>query len=208
LLIETNGKEDIMNCEKFRKLLDKANEMAENNIWGEKAYVINLKIWAVDNNNFTACTRLAKYYKLINNIPEAKRMYLKALEIYPNNLGVRNNLNEIKKLYEETKFIDELATSRECYFSGQKLTQKGHHWLASECYFKAYSIEPLLKYGVSLGKSYRKLGEHDKIKKLYKNLMDSNPSFDIIEDIKVEFEELLKGKIFEQKKENLVYDCC
>lgn len=191
-----------MNCEKFRKLIDKSNEMATNNLWGEKSYVINEKIWEMDNNNFTACTRLAKYYKLNDNMTDAKRMYLKALEIYPNNYGVKNKLNEIERLHEETKFIDELITSRECYNSGQNLSQKGHHWLARECYSKAYSIEPLLEYGVALAKSYSELGEHYKIKRLYKELMDSNASLDIIEDIKVDFVELLKDKKFEQKIEN------
>ena len=183
-----------MNCEKFRKLLDKANEMAANNIWGEKAYVINKKIWDIDNNNYFACTRLAQYYTLNDNIPDAKKMYLKALEIYPNNYEVKNNINEIERLHGKTKFINELTTSRECYNSGRELTQKGHYWLARACYIKAYGIEPLLKYGISLAKNYSKLGEHDKIKKLYKELMDNNPSRDIIEDIRVGFKELLKDK--------------
>jgi tetratricopeptide (TPR) repeat protein len=185
-----------MNCDNLRKLLDKANEMAANNIWGEKAYALNMKIWEAENNNFAACTRLAKYYKLNHNIPDAKRMYLKASEIYPKNQGAKNNLNEIERLHKETKFIDELTTSEECYYSGQKLTQRGHYWLAGECYFKAYSIEPLLKYCVGLAKSYSKLGEHNKIKELYRELMDNNPSLDTIEDIEVEFEELLKDKLY------------
>jgi len=189
-----------MKCENLRKLLDKANEMAANNIWGRKAYVINKKIWEADNNNFTACIRLGKYYKLNDNITDATKMYLKALETYPNDYIVKSNLIEIERLHKETKFIDELTTSRECYNSGRKLTQKGHHWLASECYFKAYSIDPLLIYGVSLARSYGKLGKHDKIKRLYKDLMDRNKSLDIIEDIKFEFAELLKYKKFGQSK--------
>lgn len=192
-----------MNCDNLRKLLDKANEMAANNIWGGEAYAINMKIWEADNNNFTACTRLGKFYKLNDNIPDAKKMYLKALEIYPNDYGVKTNLIEIERLHKETKFIDDLKTSRECYNSGRKLTQRGHHWLASECYFKAYRIEPLLIFGVSLARSYDKLGKHDKIKRLYKELMDRNTSLDIIEDIKVEFAELLKYKKFKQKKVNI-----
>ena len=183
-----------MNCDNLRKLLDKANEMAANNIWGEKAYALNMKILGL--YNFTAITRLATYYKLNDYLPDAKRMCLKALEIYPKNHGVKSNLNEIDRLNKETKFIDELTTSRECYYSGQKLTQRGHYWLAREYYFKAYSIEPLLKYGVGLAKSYSKLGDHDKIKELYRELMDNNPSLDIIEDIEVEFEELLKDKLY------------
>ena len=183
-----------MNCENLRKLLDMSNEMALNNLWGEKSYIINMKIWGMDNNNFTTCIRLAKYYKLNDNMPDAKRMYLKALEIYPDNYVAKINLREIERLHEETKFIDELVTSRECYNSGQKLAKKGRYWLARECYLKAYSMEPLLEYGVGLAKSYSKLGEHNKIKKLYKELIDNNPSLDTMEDIEDEFEELLKAK--------------
>jgi len=192
-----------MNCVNLRKLLDKANEMASNNIWGIKAYIINMKIWEADNNNFTACIRLGKFYKLNDNIPDAEKMYLKALEIYPNDYGVKNILVEIERLHKETKFIDDLTTSRECYNSGRKLTQKGNHWLASVCYFKAYCIEPLIIYGVSLARSYGKLGKHDKIKRLYKDLMNRNTSLDIIEDIKFEFAELLKYKKYEQSKINI-----
>jgi tetratricopeptide (TPR) repeat protein len=200
LCIETKGNEDIMNCENLRKLLDQSNELAESNIWGPKAFAINMRIWGADNNNFTACTRLANYYKIDDNIPDAKKMYLKALEIYPNNYGVKNNLYEIERLQEKTKFIEKMTTSNECYNSGRKLTQKGHHWLASKCFFKAYGIEPLLKYGVSLAKSYNKLGKYEKIKKLFNDLMDRNTTLDIIEDIKVEFVELLKYREFEHKK--------
>lgn len=189
-----------MNCENLRNLLDKANEMAANNIWGGKAYAINMKILGADNNNFTACNRLAQYYKLNNNRSDAKKMYLRALEIYPNNHVVKNNLNEIERINKETKFIDRLTTSRECFDSGRKLTREGHHWLAGECYFKAYGIEPVLKYGISLAKSYIKLGKQNKIKELFKELMDSSPSLEMKEDIKVEFAELLKGWKEEKEK--------
>lgn len=183
-----------MNCEKLRKLFENANEMAANNIWEEKAYVVNKKIWDADNYNFVTCTRLARYYRLNGNIPDAEKMYLKALEIYPNDYVVKMNLYEIEKLHKETKFMDELTTSRECHESGRKLTQKGHYWLARACYLKAYHIDPLLKYGVSLAINYSKLGEHDKIKKLYKELMDNNTSLDVIEDIKFGFKGLLKDR--------------
>ena len=96
--------------------------------------------------------------------------------------------------------MDKLTTSSDCYNSGRKLTQKGLHWLARGCYFKAYSLEPLLKYGVSLAKSYSKLGNYDRIKTLYKELMNNNTSLDIIEDIKIEFVELLKGERNVQEK--------
>ena len=84
-----------MDNEKFRKLVDKAGKMATLNIWGENAFKINMAILRVDGNNSAACTRLAKYYKLNDNIAEAKNMYLKALEIDPQNRGAINNLDDM-----------------------------------------------------------------------------------------------------------------
>jgi tetratricopeptide (TPR) repeat protein len=188
-----------MNCLNLRKLVDKSNDLAANNKWEGETYVVNMKIWIADNNNFTACTRLAKYYKLNDNIPDAKRMYLNALEIFPNNYGVKNNLIEIERIIEETKFIEEFTTSRECYNSGRKLTINGHHWLAMKCYLKAFSIEPILEYAVSLARGYSKLGKQDKINRLYKELMNSCLLIDK-EELKFEFAELLKGWKVEQVK--------
>ena len=90
-----------MNCINLRKLIDKANEMAAKNIWSDKAYLVNMKIWNADNYNFTACTRLAQYYKLNDKMLDAKKMYFKALEVYPNDYGVKNNLIELERLQEE-----------------------------------------------------------------------------------------------------------
>jgi tetratricopeptide (TPR) repeat protein len=182
-----------MTTENLNKLIDRAGEMALRNIWEEKAYKINMTILKYDNNNFAACTRLAKYYKLNEDVQEAKEMYLRALEINPESQGVKNNLNEIQREVDEKKFISELTTVKELSTSGQKLSQKGNHRLAMKCYFKAFKMEPLLKTGVSLAKSYNKLGQHDEIKKLYKELVNSNKALDV-DTIKVEFEGILKNK--------------
>jgi tetratricopeptide (TPR) repeat protein len=90
-------KRGYMNNANLKKLMDKAGKMALLNIWGENAYKINMAILKADHNNSAACTRLAKYYKLNNNIPKAKKMYLKALKINPNNRGAINNLYDIEK---------------------------------------------------------------------------------------------------------------
>jgi pentatricopeptide repeat protein len=183
-----------MTNENLGKLKVKAGEMAVNNIWGEKSYQINMKILEGDINNFAAYTRLAKYHRLSDNINDAEKMYLKALEINPNSQGVKNNLNEIERYHMETKFIDDLTTSKELCNSGLKLTQKGSYRLAMKCYLKAYSIEPVIKNGVSLAKSYNKLGDYNKIKDLYKELMDNNSLPDVVKYIKDIFEEILNGK--------------
>ena len=184
-----------MTTENLNKLIDRAGEMALRNMWEEKAYKINMTILKYDNNNFAACTRLAKYYKLSDNIQDAKEMYMRALEINPESQGVKNNLNEIQREDDETKFISDLTTVKELSSSGQKLTQKGNHRLAMKCYFKAFKMEPLLKTGVSLAKSYNKLGRHDEIKKLYKELVNNNSSLEVVTNIKVEFDEILKNRI-------------
>lgn len=190
-----------MNCANLRKLIDKSNEIAAKKIMSEKVYVVNMKIWVVDNYNVTACKRLAQYFIFNDNLSEAKRMYMKALEIYPNDRGLRRNFNEIIRIQAESEFIGNLTSSNECYNLGRKLTQQGLHWLARGCYFKAYSLEPSLKYGISLAKSYSKLGNYDKMKILYKELRNNNPSHEIIEDIEFEFMELLKGKRNIRKKQ-------
>ena len=183
-----------MTTENLNKLIERAGEMALRNMWEEKAYKINMTILKYDNNNFAACTRLAKYYRLSENIQEAKGMYLRALEIDPESQGVKNNLNEIQRESDDTKFISELTTVKELASSGQKLTQKGNHRLAQKCYFKAFNMEPLLKHGVSLAKSYNKLGQKEEIRKLYKQLVNGNKSVEDISTIKDEFEEILKNK--------------
>lgn len=183
-----------MTSENLNKLINKAGEMALSNIWEEKAYKINMTILKYDNNNFAACTRLAKYYKLSENIEDAKVMYLRALEINPESQGVKNNLYEIQREADETNFVDNLTTAKELFSAGQKLTQKGNHRLAQRCYAKGFKMEPILKYGVSLAKSYNKLGQQEEIKKLYKELVNNNSSITVINNIKVEFDEILKSK--------------
>jgi tetratricopeptide (TPR) repeat protein len=183
-----------MTSENLSKLIDRAGEMALRNMWEEKAYKINMAILKYDNNNFAACTRLAKYYKLSENIQDAKVMYMRALEINPESQGVKNNLNEIQREADETKFVSDLTTCKELFSSGQKLTQKGNHRLAMKCYFKAFNMEPVLKHGVNLAKSYNKLGQQNEIKNLYKELIKNNSSIDVINNIKVEFDEILKNK--------------
>lgn len=92
-----------MNNVNLAKLVDKAGEMALRNIWGDNAYKINMAILKMDHNNCAACTRLAKYYRLNDNIAEAKNMYLKALDIDPTNRGAINNLNDIEKDQKKNK---------------------------------------------------------------------------------------------------------
>jgi Flp pilus assembly protein TadD len=83
------------------RLIKKAGEMALHDVWGENAYKINMAILHLDKNNTAAYTRLAKYYKLTDNIAEAKNMYLKALEIDPRNRGAINNLTDMEKKQKE-----------------------------------------------------------------------------------------------------------
>lgn len=97
-----------MNNVNFKKLVKKAGEMALRNIWGESAYKINMAILRIDHNNCAACTRLAKYFKLNDNITGARNMYLKALEIDPENRIAINNLNDFEKDEKERNAIGKI----------------------------------------------------------------------------------------------------
>ena len=99
-----------MNNVDLQKLVDKAGKMALGNIWGENAYKINMAILKIDHNNCAACTRLAKYYKLNDNMAEAKNMYLKALDIDPNSRVAINNLSDIEKDQKESEAVDKINT--------------------------------------------------------------------------------------------------
>jgi len=177
----------MMNSVKLQKLVDKAGEMALRNMWGENAYKINMAILQMDHNNSAACTRLAKYYKLNDNITEAKNMYLKALEIDPNNRGAINNLNDIERDQQENNTVDQIKTAGELFRTGQNSMLKGKYRLAVKLFSKAYSIEPQLKYAVSLAGVYRKMGKHDSVEKLYRQLIDANHMEADIEAINNEF---------------------
>lgn len=175
----------------LQKLVDKAGDMAVRNVWDEAAFEINMKILEIDDNS-GACTRLAKFYMLNDNLADAKMMYIKALEINPRNQGAMNNINSIEENQKEMQFIENMETGKELFKAGQDMVKKGKYRLAVKCYLKAYEIEPLLKYTISLGRAYYKLGEHDKIKKLYRELIEKNSSQDNIDAINVGFGALLK----------------
>ncbi len=181
-----------MNKNLLEKLVSKASEMALANKWGENAFKINMMILEMDSMNSAACTRLAKYFKLHNNWPEAKNMYSKALEINPNHQGARNNLIEIEKYENEKEFVDKLTTSRAANDAARSLAQKGKYELSIKCLQKAYTIEPLLKYAVSLAKIYSKIGKHEEVNKLYKQILDKDLSLKDIDAINSEFTVLLQ----------------
>lgn len=188
-----------MNKVNFQKLVDQAGEMAVGNIWGENAYEINMEILKIDQNNSAACTRLAKYYMLNDNITEAKNMYLKALIINPNHQGAINNLNEIEKNQRENEQVDKITTTKELFKEGQSSIKKGKYKLAVKLLLKAYSMEPLLTYAVSLASVYKKMGEYDRIEKLYKQLIDKSHIKEEVLAINYEFKTLgVKVKILSE----------
>lgn len=181
-----------MNNDVLSSLVSKATEMALANMWGEDAFKINHMILDLDNSNSAACTRLAKYYKLQDNFTEAKKMYSKALEINPNNQGARNNLLAIEKFENEEEFLQKITTDVEANDAARSLAKAGKYDLMIKCLKKAYSINPLVKYAVSLGKVLKKIGRYDDLKKLYEELCESNQSEQNISLLKTEFTELLQ----------------
>jgi len=174
----------------LQKLIDKAREMALCNVWSEKAYKLNMAILKRDKNNCAACTRLAKYYKLNNNIEEAKNMYLRTLDIDPEHRGAINNLDAMRKDREETEKVEQITTIKELLKEGQRSMLKGKYKLAVKLFVKAYSTEPLLKHAVSLASAYKQLGKFDRIEELYKQLIESTRKKAEIEAINIEFKML------------------
>ena len=174
----------------LQKLVDKAGEMARHNIWGEKAYKINRVILKMDRENTAACTRLAKYFRLLGDMTEAKNMYLKALEIDPGNLGAINNLEDLERDQKECDAVEKINSIGELFKEGQKSVSKGKYNLAVKLFSKAYGMEPLLMYAVGLAGAYKKLGEYDRIEKLYCQLIDSHPEETDVSAINKEFKGL------------------
>lgn len=181
-----------MNKILFDKLVNTASSMALSNKWGEKAFKINMMILKMDSSNSPAYTRLAKYFRLNNNLTEAKNMYSKALEINPNSQGIKNNLIEIQTYQDDKEFVDNLPTSREAYDAARNLVQKGQYRLSTKCFIKAYNLDPLLKYALALARVYKKLGKYDDIKKIYNQLLNNNPSQDNIDQINSKFAVLMQ----------------
>jgi tetratricopeptide (TPR) repeat protein len=171
----------------LQKLVDKAGEMALNNMWGEKAYKVNVAILKMDRNNCAAYTRLAKYYKLNDNTLKAKSMYLKALNIDPNNRGAINNLSDMDKDEKESDAVDQIKSTKELLKEGQSSMLKGRYNLAAKLFSRAYSIEPLLTYAVSVANAYKKMDQYDKIEKLYHQLIEESSVQSEVEAIDNEF---------------------
>lgn len=149
-----------------------------------------MAILKLDPYNCDACTRLAKYYKLNDNIAEAKNMYLKALEIDPDNRGAINNLNKMEKEQKEDDAIKQIQTIENLLREGQKAMRKDRHKRAVKLFEKAFGLEPSLKHAVSLADAYEKTGRYDKIEKIYRQLIDDNSKQHDIEAIEKEFKAL------------------
>lgn len=174
----------------LQNLIDRAGKMALHNIWGENSYKINKAILKRDPNNCAAYTRLVKYYRLDNNIEEARNMYLRALEIDPSNRGAINNLNEIEKELKENDAVNQIQTIGDLFKEGQNSMLKGRYRMAVKLFAKAFELEPSLRHAVSLAEVYKKVGRYDSIEKIYRKLIDDNSNQNDIEAIENEFKAL------------------
>lgn len=179
-----------MSIMNLQNLMDKASEMALGNIWSDNAYKVNRAILKIDNKNCSAYTRLAKYYKMNENIPEARNMYLKALDIDPNNRLAKNNLNDIKKDEQDTETVGNINTTSELLKQAKSSMLKGRYKLAVKLYTKAYGMDPLLVYAVGIANAYKKMSHYDGIDALYKTLIDGSNGKTDIEAINNEFKTL------------------
>jgi tetratricopeptide (TPR) repeat protein len=164
--------------------------MASLNIWGENSYKINMAILKLDPYNCAACTRLAKYFKLGDNMAEAKSMYLRALEIDPKNRGAINNLSELEKDQKEEDAVNQIQTIGDLLREGQKAMLKDRYTLAVKLFAKVFGLEPSLRHAVSLAGAYEKVGRYDRIEKVYRQLIDDNSGKNDVEAIENEFRTL------------------
>lgn len=174
----------------LQKLIVIAGKMALRNVWGEDSRKINMAILKLDPANCAAYTRLAKYYKLDGKMDEAESMYLKALEIDPDNRGAINNLHEIEKDRKENEAVGKIQSVGGLLKEGQSHMQKGRYNLAAKLYQKAYGMEPSLINAVSLAGALKKAGEYDRIEKLYLELIGNKSVQADVNAIDSEFDAL------------------
>ncbi len=174
----------------LQDLVDRAGNMALNNIWGENSYKINMDILKLDPNNCAAYTRLAKYYKLDDNMEEARNMYLRALEINPNSRGAINNLNEIEKEQKENEEVNQIKTIGDLLKAGKNSVVKGKYKMAVKLFERAFGMEPSVKHAVSLAGACEKAGRYDRIEVIYKQLLSEHSQQNDIETIESEFKTL------------------
>jgi len=179
-----------MNSANLQKLIERAGKMALRNIWGEDSRKINMAILKLDPDNCAAYTRLAKYYKLVDKIDEAENMYLKTLEIDPDNRGAINNLHEIERDRKENDAVNKIKTIGELLKEGQSNMLKGRYNLAAKLFQKAYGIEPSLMHAVNLAGAYKEAGRYDRIEKLYLELISDKSRQADIDAIDSEFGKL------------------
>lgn len=184
----------------LQKLVDRAGKMALHNIWSENSYKINMAILKLDPYNCAAYTRLAKYYKLDDNIEEARNMYLRALEIDPDNRGAINNLNEIEKEQKENDAVNQIQTIGDLYREGQNSMSKGRYKMAVKLFAKAFGLEPSLRHAVCLAGAYEKVGRYDRIEKIYRQLIDENSKQNDIVAIENEFKTLRSNANIRSRK--------
>lgn len=179
-----------MDNKSLKKLVDTAGKMALQNIWGENSYKINMAILKLDPCNCAAYTRLAKYYKLNDNNAEARNMYLRALEIDPNNRGAINNLDELDKEQKENDAVNQIQTIGDLLKEGQTSMLKGRYNMAVKLFTRVFGLEPSLRHAMSLAYAYKKTGRYDRIEKVYQQLIDDNSKQSDIEAIENEFKAL------------------
>ncbi|NTV89373.1 MAG: hypothetical protein HGA22_03275, partial [Clostridiales bacterium] len=169
----------------------KAGEMALQNNWDENAYQINMAILEEDCNNCAAYTRLAKYYKLNSNIEEARNMYMRVLEIEPENRGANNNINDLDKEKRENEYIEKVKGVTELLKEGHSSMVKERYRYATKLLTRAYSMDSSLNNAVLLAAAYKKSGRHDMVVELHEKLVKTSSDETEVRTINREFRQLL-----------------
>lgn len=177
---------------KLEQLEEQAAKLALSDNWGQEAYKTNMAILKLDQNNCAACTRLGKYHKVKDNMKKAEKMYLQALDIDPQNRAARNNLYEINRDQEENEMVESIETVKELLKEGKKAMTKGKDSLTVKLYCRSFKLEPSLENALHLAAAYQKIGEGEKNKELYEQLLQECKTKTEAKKIQKEFQVYIK----------------
>ena len=203
---------------KIQDLLIQAANHQKDNRLKELEQVLQ-KIIVVDSNYFPAFYNLAILLQMQKKYEEAIKYYKKTLEINSTHIGSLLNLincyEDSDKLDEAIKFSKKACklfpNKYEVHYSYGRLTYKkgGNLDDAFNAYKKTLSINNNFKFAeIGLGQIYKSKGNFSEAKKIFQNVIDSDPNetrayFDIVDflnDKEIE-EKIKKLEILENNKE-------
>lgn len=89
---------EIKDLQSKEKIIKRAKELANSNLWNDEAIKLNKSIIEFDEKNIAAHTRLAKCYVIKENYIMAEKLYKEVLTINSNNTIAKNRLHDVEIL--------------------------------------------------------------------------------------------------------------